>query len=245
VRPELEALSSEIKQAFADRARPGATLATDRYETGSESSGYNLRSPQFYAVLKTFQPAFKRMTVDDRLVLAAALLRSGNHELIVTAIRLMALSLPWLLPAQRDFMVGVPEYFHGWGATDDFCINVLHPLLLRQPWDVLPLLEEWNHSTNPWARRASVVAFTRKVGASGRFTRECLRLCENLVWDTHDLVRKGVGWALKDTLRGDRVAVLAYIRGLRRRGVSAVITLYAIRDLKGQQRAEILAIHKL
>ena len=42
---------------------------------------------------------------------------------------------------------------------------------------------------------------------------------------------KGVGWCLKDVMRGDRERVLAYVRGLRKRGVSAVITLYAIRDL--------------
>jgi hypothetical protein len=31
---------------------------------------------------------------------------------------------------------------------------------------------------------------------------------------------------------------------MRRRGVPGVITLYAMRDLKGAQRAELLAIHK-
>jgi 3-methyladenine DNA glycosylase AlkD len=108
-------------------------------------------------------------------------------------------------------------------------VNVLYPLMLCQPGDVLPLLETWNRSPNPWARRASVVPFTHKVGASGRFTQDCLRLCEGLVWD---LVRKGVSWVLMD------------IRDLRQRDVSAVITLNVLHDLKGAQQAELLAIHK-
>jgi 3-methyladenine DNA glycosylase AlkD len=67
-----------------------------------------------------------------------------------------------------------------------------------------------------------------------------LKLCDRLVWDGEDYVRKGVGWALKDVMRGDKKKVLAYVKGLRRKGVSAVITLYAIRDLKGKERKEVL-----
>jgi len=244
MKPELEKLFEQVDQAFAQRAQGGATLATDRYEPEPGFTGYNLRSPQFFEVLRAFRPAFRQLSPADRLALSEAFLRSGIHELVAAAIRLAALDLDRLLPAQHRFVAGMPEYFHGWGATDDFCVNLIHPLLLRQPGDVLPLLEAWNRSPNSWARRASVVAFTRKVGASGRFTQDCLRLCEGLVWDEHDLVRKGVGWALKDTLRGEREPVLAYVRDLRRRGVSAVITLYAIRDLKGAEREAILAIRK-
>jgi 3-methyladenine DNA glycosylase AlkD len=69
-------------------------------------------------------------------------------------------------------------------------------------------------------------------------------LCENLLWDKEDLVQKGVGWALKDGMRGARDQVQDYVESLRRRGVSAVITLYAIRDLKGTERQEILKIHR-
>jgi 3-methyladenine DNA glycosylase AlkD len=90
-----------------------------------------------------------------------------------------------------------------------------------------------------------VVAFVRKIGESGEFTEEALRLCENLVGDPEDLVRKGVGWALKDVMRGDRERVLAYVKDLRRRGVSATITLYAIRDLRGAERDEMLGPGRL
>ena len=84
--------------------------------------------------------------------------------------------------------------------------------------------------------------FTRKVEASGEFTDEALELCDRLVWDREDYVRKGVGWALKDSMRGNKKKVLEYVKGLRRKRVTAVITLYAIRDLKGKERQEALNI---
>ena len=89
-----------------------------------------------------------------------------------------------------------------------------------------------------------MVTFTGKVGESGEFTGEVLRLCENLVRDSEDIVQKGVGWALKDNLRSAPERVLPYIKDLRRRGVSSTITLYAIRDLKGAEREEVLRVKK-
>ena len=91
-------------------------------------------------------------------------------------------------------------------------------------------------------RRASVVTFTRKTAESGKYVDITLEFCDNLIWDGEDLVRKGVGWALKDTMRADKQRVLEYVKNLRRKGVSSAITLYAIRDLKGQEREEVLSI---
>ena len=88
------------------------------------------------------------------------------------------------------------------------------------------------------------MVFTRRVAEGGKFIDEALDLCETLIWDEEDLVRKGVGWALKDNMRADKERVLSYVKSLRRRGVSSIVTLYAIRDLKGDERNEVLNIKK-
>jgi len=111
---------------------------------------------------------------------------------------------------------------------------------MAYPKEVLAILRKWNRSESLWKRRASVVAFTRRVRAGGRFTDEALELFDNLVWDEEDLVRKGVGWALKDCMQGDKKKVLEYVKGLRQKGVLAAITLYATRGLQGRERKEIL-----
>ena len=89
-----------------------------------------------------------------------------------------------------------------------------------------------------------MVPFVRKAAKSGEFTDEVLHLCDNLIWDEEDIVQKGVGWALKDNLRPAPDRIIPYIKDLRRRGVSSTITLYAIRDLKGAKRQEVLEIKK-
>lgn len=57
----------------------------------------------------------------------------------------------------------------------------LQPLMRTYRGDVLTFLEERNRSENRWKRRASVVAFVRKIGASGEFVDEALEQCENLI----------------------------------------------------------------
>lgn len=43
-------------------------------------------------------------------------------------------------------------------------------------------------------------------------------------------------------MRFDKKRVLEYVKELRRKGVSSTITLYAIRDLKGEERRKVLRI---
>ena len=81
----------------------------------------------------------------------------------------------------------------------------------------LNLVKKWNKSSNLWEKRASLVVFTRSIGESGKFTDVVLKLCENLIWDKEDLIQKAVGWVLKDTMRGNRLKVLNYIKGLRKK----------------------------
>ena len=131
-----------------------------------------------------------------------------------------------------------------WSHVDHFCGGVLQPLLQKYRTETLAQLRVWNNSSQRFKRRASVVVFVRKIGESGQYTQEVLNLCENLIWDEEDIVRKGVGWALKDNLRSNPGRVLPFIKKLRRWGVSSTITLYAIRDLKGDQRQEVLAVKK-
>jgi 3-methyladenine DNA glycosylase AlkD/predicted nucleotidyltransferase len=202
-----------------------------------------LSSPESKAIFRLHRQEIRRLPLRGRLHLARWLTLSDEIHGTGFANAVLELSAKELDPSDFAYLDEHLNHFRGWGPTDDFCINVLQPLLWKYPGQTLELLQQWNRSENPWKRRASVVVYTRKVGASGKFTRETLELCENLLWDKEDLVQKGVGWALKDGMRGDRTQVLEYVKALRRMGVSAVITLYAIRDLKGAERQKILEIH--
>lgn len=236
----MKALAAETRRAIEAAAGNRAPQPDRKFNKDGEFVAYGLKTGPWREVMRRFRPHFAALSTDERLELAARLLGERIGELGHSGIYVLALSVRELRPPHFDALDRMADDFTGWSHVDDFCIGVMQPLLRSYPRETLQLLERWNRSLNRWKRRASVVAFVRKVGESGAFVEEALRLCESLVWDTEDLVQKGVGWALKDALRGAPERVLPYIKELRRRGAPATITLYAIRGLKGAMREEVL-----
>jgi len=239
---EITDLYSEIVEKLRKEANP-KTANDDKFfhkVTGFKS--YGIRATQFSALFKPYKNALKQLNFGKKLELAKMFLKSGFVEEETFGIAILAYATTETRPSDFEFFDEIAVYLNSWGATDYFSLRVLQPLLRAYPSETMRFLRKWNKSENLWKRRASVVVFTRKIGSSGRFTDEALELCDNLIWDNEDLVRKGVGWALKDSLRGDKQRVLEYVKNLRRKGVSAVITLYAIRDLQGNMRKEVLGI---
>jgi 3-methyladenine DNA glycosylase AlkD len=238
----VDSLVAEIRGALEAAAGHRPATPDRKFNKQDEFVAYGLKVPAWRAIMRDFRPRFKALSRDERLDLAEALLADGEGWMGHTGIHVLALSVGEIGPEHYERLDRMGEHFTGWSHVDDVCISVLQPLLRAYRAETVELLERWNRSPNRWKRRASVVAFVRKIGESGEFTDDALRLCENLLGDKEDLVRKGVGWALKDVMRGDRERVLDYVKDLRRRGVSGVITLYAIRDLKGAERAGVLKV---
>jgi len=211
---------------------------------GEGFKAYGISAPEFYEIAKKYRSTFKRLNFEERVALAERFFRSGYGGQMSFGIALLKLNVKEMRLSDFGVLEMVGDCLNNWGSTDGFCTDVLQPLLLMCPEEVLKILRRWNESQSLWKRRASVVAFTRKIGESGKFTKEALELCDRLIWDKEDYVRKGVGWALKDVMRGNKKRVLEYVKGLRRKGVPSVITLYAIRDLEGMERKEVLDVKR-
>jgi 3-methyladenine DNA glycosylase AlkD len=237
-------LALDLQRAIEEAAGRTLPEPETHYHKGDVYLNYGLRAPEFWKIMKAFRPRFLALPLDRRLALAEELLAKQVGELGHAGIHILALSADDLAPEHFQYLDRLVDYFRGWSHVDHFCGDVMQPLLRRYPQESILLHRRWNVADNKWRRRASVVTFTRKVGESGRFTDQVLALCDGLIWDAEDLVQKGVGWALKDNMRGNHEKVLAYVKELRRQGVPSTITLYAIRDLKGEERASVLAIKK-
>ena len=234
----------ELRNAIEKAAGGRPPEPERRYHKHENYLCYGLKAREFDNILMEFRPRFLKLPLQERLNLADHLLKERVGELSHTGIHILIISVDELSPDHFGFLDHIFEYFSSWSHVDHLCIYLLKPLLYNYRQETLELLQIWNRSTNKWKRRASVVAFVRQVGKSGEFTDQVIRMCENLVQDSDDIVRKGVGWALKDNLKSAPDRILPYIKDLRRRGVSSVITLYAIRDLKGAKRKDILALKK-
>jgi 3-methyladenine DNA glycosylase AlkD len=237
-------LAIEIEEAIRSAAEGRQPQPERRFHKHDEYISYGLYTADFWKIMKSFKTRVLALELDDRLVLAESLLAEHIGEFGHAGIHVLALSVNDLEPTNFSSLDKMMDDFRSWSHVDHYCTDVIKPLLFEYPGEILKLLEMWNQSSNRFKRRASVVAFTRGVASSGHYTDEALKLCENLIWDPEDIVQKGVGWALKDNMRTSPERVKIYIKKLRSMGVPSTITLYAIRDLKGEERQEILAVKK-
>ena len=196
-----------------------------RFHKHDRYISYSLKTADFHRLMKEFRPRFLELGLNERLRLAERLLSKHIGELGHAGIFIFAISIEELNPKHFSLFDSMAEDFRSWSHVDCFSTAVLGPILFN-------------------FCKETLVTFTWKVSKSGEFTEEALRLCENLIWDKEDIVRKGVGWALKDNMRSAPKRVLSYVKDLRRRGVSSTITLYAIRDLNPEQRKKVLAVKK-
>lgn len=201
-----------------------------------------VRTGDIRQIARSINRDVKKLPVLHRLALAEHLYSNPDWRCALCATHILRVSVPDIEKSHLQYLTKFVRYFDDWSNVDDFGTSVLNQLLEKYPHETLEIIRDWNQSSNMWERRMSMVAFSRKIGESGQYTQECLTLAENLINDPEDLVKKAVGWALKDSMRGDKETVLNYVKDLRRRGVSSTITLYAIRDLKGKEREEILAL---
>jgi 3-methyladenine DNA glycosylase AlkD len=239
-----ESIINDLRRAIVDVTGCSKPKPEIRYHKHDQYISYSLKAADFHRLMKEFRPRFLKLGLKERLELAKRLLNKHIGELGHAALFVLGESVKELKPKHFSLFDSMAEDFKSWSHVDGFSIGVAGLLLLKFRDETLSLLEDWNRSPNRFKRRASVVTFTWKVAESGEFTEEALQLCENLIWDKEDIVRKGVGWALKDNMRSAPKCVLSYVEDLRRRGVSSTITLYAIRDLSTAQRKKILAIKK-
>lgn len=220
-------------------------LAADdlKYHKYNGFKSYGIKAAELGRILKRYKQEIRKLSSSASFSLAKQLYQNRIEESVLAANFVLETNIHYFTKTKLNFLNYAANRLCSWSTTDDFCIDVLQPILLKYPRETLGLLTKWNTSKDIWKRRASVVAFVRKIGASGDFTMPALELCENLIWDKEDLIQKAVGWCLKDLMRGDRKTVLSYIKELRKQGAPATITLYAMRDLKGKQRADLLKIH--
>lgn len=234
-------LRDQVVQALEALARPGAfgKMPNPSSETYLH---LGIKTATVRGLARQLSKEFRNLPWDDQVNLVLRLLDFGMDEAAHLGVFLLGLSVDDFTSVDAGGLDSIIGAFRGWSVTDAFCIEVLQPLLKRFATDILAITANWATADSRWKRRASAIVFVRKIGASGCYTHHGLRACERLITDSDDLVRKGFGWALKDLMRGDRETVLEYVVNLRRRGIPSVITLYALRDVRGAARQRILAI---
>jgi 3-methyladenine DNA glycosylase AlkD len=97
----------------------------------------------------------------------------------------------------------------------------------------------WAKSRNRWHRRAACVALIQGTRQK-MFFPEIIRLSELLLRDEDDMVQKGLGWLLRETVKADPKRTLPYLMKIRQRSPRLVLRT-ACETLPPAARKKVLA----
>jgi 3-methyladenine DNA glycosylase AlkD len=169
------------------------------------------------------------------------LLESDIHEARAGAMRIMSrqAKAKGVTADQRralfELYLRRHDRIDDWDLVDLAAWDVVGGWLVDRPRDVLDQLAT---SPHPFERRTAILAtmaFIRRGELDDTF-----RIAEALVGDPHDLVQKGVGWALRTAGDVDRERLTAFLE-LHGPQMSRVALRYAIEHYEPAERKAFLA----
>lgn len=211
---------------------------SDADEKDPRYKAFGVKMPEVRAIYKREKAAIKVLNIDDRIVLAQALIFEGIGELQSVGILILSDNLDFFTADNINSLDSYIKHLFGWSKIDMFVINVVQKIFRRYQSSVLRYIDRWSLSEEYWERRASVVAFTRDISHSGDLVNHALKYCDRLKDDKEDMVQKGVGWCLKDLLKSNphKEKILQYVITERKNGLSNTIFRYILKGASPMER---------
>lgn len=234
----MDELVEQVRAELAARVDPAFREGQRRFFQ-HEVATYGVRSPhcrelaaQLYRQVKPWPPA-------DRNRLCEELWRGGKLEEGAVVIYLYRRFGKQCGAGEfRLFERWIDRWVRNWAHTDGVGTWLVAACLENDP-SLIPNLLPWTRSKNRWKRRAAAVSLIQEAH-SGRNTPAILEVAAALLGDADDMVRKGVGWLLKETYPNRPAAVMRFLLP-RRLETTRIVLRYAAEKMTAADRARLLA----
>ena len=171
---------------------------------------YGVRTPQLRELARLAYAQVKHWPVAERDRFVTDLWKSGMLEegaIVCHLYRRFAKSC-----GEREFRMferWIDRYVRNWSHCDGVSTWLIAASIANRP-GLADRLARWTKSKNRWKRRAAAVSLIQEA-KQGRNTETILHICDLLRGDTDDMVRKGVGWLLKETYPKRRSEVIRFL----------------------------------
>jgi len=108
-----------------------------------------------------------------------------------------------------------------WADHDALLHDLIAPMIVVKPARA-KIVFRWAKSRKRWHRRAACVALIRGARAK-MFFHEITQLSDSLLSDEDDMVRKGLGWLLRETAKFNAKRTVPYLMKIRERAPRLVL----------------------
>lgn len=231
------AIQQAVQQAI-DSAIDPAYLANIQALVPSGWVIQGVRVPQLRTLATKVRQAHKAATVEDIVTLVDQAFTAKVREPVLVYLFWLAHQQRRLTPALWPMIDRWVDLLADWEICDQLATGIAAPLVAHQ----LTLVDElvvWTAAPNRWRRRfppAVASALNQKGRAQVAAT---LRICAPLLNDQEAMVRKAVGWALREASDHDAAAVYAFLLEHKDKTARAVLS-ESSKKLSEIQRARLV-----
>ncbi|MEU4552018.1 3-methyladenine DNA glycosylase AlkD [Micromonospora violae] len=230
--------SVDVRQELARLADPRRAEASSRF-LQMVPGGYGEGDRALGVSVPDQRRVAARFWRDLSLAETTGLLIDGAHEERLTALLILVRKFGTGDERERGQIFGTvlanTGRINNWDLVDSSAPYIVGPWLIDRDRSVLDRLAG---SSLVWDRRIAVMATFAFIKA-GDF-EWTFRLSDRLLHDPHDLVRKAVGWMLREVGNRDRAAEEEFL-ARRYRVMPRVMLRYAIEKFEPQRRREYLS----
>jgi 3-methyladenine DNA glycosylase AlkD len=138
----------------------------------------------------------------------------------------------------RLFERWLDRYVDNWAWCDGLSCWLIAACLANEP-SLMAEIPEWTESKNRWKRRAAAVSLV-PAARRGESTELILDVANRLRTDEDDMVRKGVGWLLKDAYPKKPRQVLQFLT-TRQPPLARLVLRIASEKMTPEHRSLVLA----
>jgi 3-methyladenine DNA glycosylase AlkD len=144
---------------------------------------------------------------------------------------------------ERKFKVfeGWLDRVSSWADHDALAYYLLGPLIAADLSRAQRVFV-WARSRNRWRRRASAVALIR-AARTGAACDEITRISRMLLTDEDDMVQKGLGWLLRESVKANREGTVPLLISIRDRAPRLVLRT-ACETLAASERQRVMGKRK-
>ena len=238
----MTASTPQLRQAIHNRLTPlidSAYLAKISQLVPTAWTILGVRVPELRKLANELDKTYDAMGVPEiAALLDAAFAERCREEVLV--------GIFWLTKKKRQLTAALwphidrwLDHIVDWEMCDQLATGV-GAVIVDGNLALVDELVTWTHSENEWRRRFPA-ALASALNQKGRaHVAETLRICDPLLQDTSAMVRKAVGWALREASKADTEAVFRFLWH-RRATISRGLLRESAQKLAPVRQAELLA----
>lgn len=208
VSKETEAVVREILEALSDLSSEKRREQIRYFAPGSQKV-VGVSNPDMKGVIKALKDKYPSWSEIQWIELCKALVRQDIFECQAIAFELIGRNKKLLNALTYQDLMDLWRNLDNWASVDHYTVGI-YGVLWGKGVVKDQHIEKLLNSDNFWDRRVAVVATValnlKSRGGSGD-TPRTLAVCEKVVDDRQDLIRKALSWALRELSKRDPQAV--------------------------------------